>query len=212
MAFDFLRGAAVGSPWAARLPRPLRHAAWTLRHLRCRTSPALLLQGPKVGLDEARSEALAAHRALLRSTVAVATAVSRVDVLLLPPVGISALWTGRDGVGLVGAFLVALFSLLDVPVGMMPVTLVAATASELSPASWGVGRDGRGGRPGALHRVASRAVAGAGGLPDGVQGAGRPWREKVVVRAMAEVGAAVVFNARLVALAGLAAEIGRAHV
>lgn len=49
-----------------------------------------------------------------------------------------------------------------------------------------------------------RAVGAAAGLPVGVQLAGRPWRDEAVLAAMAEVEAAVAFDARPVALDGLA--------
>ncbi len=66
-----------------------------------------------------------------------------------------------------------LANVLGVPAGVVPVTTVRADEQHERPG----GRD-------AVDRAAAAVDAGSAGLPVGVQVAGRPWREDVVLAVM----------------------------
>jgi len=102
-----------------------------------------------------------------------AAAGGPLDLLVCPPIGLPALLHGESANVLTAGAYAPLYNLLGYPAGTLPFTCV--------------GEDEQRGRGRSLDRVenaAHRCERDSAGLPAGVQIAGRPWREDVVLAAM----------------------------
>ncbi len=98
----------------------------------------------------------------------------RFDAILCPPHALPALRHGASYFLSTAASYAMLFNLLGLPAGVVAATRVRpGEESDRAPS------------PDIVERAAAKVEAGSAGLPVGVQVAGRPWREDVVLTVMA---------------------------
>jgi fatty acid amide hydrolase len=118
----------------------------------------------------------------------------RADLVLSPSCGLPALRHGASAeVGVAGAYS-CLYNVLGWPAGVVPVTRVRPQEQTLTPR----GRD-------MADRTATATEQGSAGLPIAVQVAARPWREDLVLAALAAIEADAVVQAEAPTLAALLA-------
>jgi fatty acid amide hydrolase len=127
-------------------------------------------------------ERLVADLAAYRAAYARAMDVAGADIVLSPPHALPALRHGAsERLHVTNASACStLYNVLGLPAGVVPVTTVQAGEESDRPAS----RD-------AVERAALETERGSAGLPVGVQVAARPWREDLVLAAMAAIERAV---------------------
>ncbi len=117
---------------------------------------------------------LSAERAAYAERFFARWQAARLDALLCPPHALPALLHGStEHLATAGSYCYWA-NVLGVPAGVVPVTRVRPDEQH----ERGGGRD-------AVDRAAAAVDAGSVGLPVGVQVAGRPWREDVVLAVMA---------------------------
>ena len=135
-------------------------------------------------LRELRPRSAAEHWALLAARTRYReeffAALEGFDLIICPPHALPALRHGTSGMLAAAAGYSMLYNLLGLPAGVLSTTRVRPGEESDRPA----GRD-------AVDRAARAAEEGSAGLPVGVQFVGRPWREDVVLAAMAAVESAV---------------------
>jgi Asp-tRNA(Asn)/Glu-tRNA(Gln) amidotransferase A subunit family amidase len=121
-----------------------------------------------------RYSRLVADRAAYRDRFLAPDGAGRFDIWLCPPSPTPALTHGASRHLLGAASYTMLWNLLGWPAGVVAATRVRSEEEEGRPES----RD-------PVDRAARRVDAGSAGLPVGVQVAARPWREDLVLAAMA---------------------------
>ncbi len=123
----------------------------------------------------------------------------RADLVLSPACGLPALRHGASAeVGVAGAYS-CLYNVLGWPAGVVPVTRVRPQEQTLTPR----GRD-------MVDRTATATEQGSAGLPMAVQIAARPWREDVVLAALAAIEGDTAVQAEAPGLEALLATPGLA--
>ena len=105
---------------------------------------------------------------------------ARLDAMICPPHALPALLHGSTAHLAIAGSYCYWANVLGVPAGVVPVTTVRPAEQHERTA----GRD-------AVERAAAAVDAGSAGLPVGVQVAGRPWREDVVLAVMGALEAAL---------------------
>ncbi len=116
---------------------------------------------------------LSAARAAYAERFFEAWSAARLDVLLCPPHALPALMHGGSEHLATAASYCYWVNVLGVPAGVVPITRVRADEESRRESSRDV-----------VERAAAKTEAHSAGLPVGVQVAGRPWREDVVLAVM----------------------------
>jgi fatty acid amide hydrolase len=161
----------------ASLPRLLRAPLAALLRLLGQTRAAELLSTAR-GRSTREYWAMVAERDAFKEAFLDAWRAAGFDVLLCPAMGVPAFLHGQSRDLTPACSATFLWNLIDAPCGVLPVTRVRADecAYEAPPEQ----RD-------AFAAAAGRALAGAEGLPVGVQVVGLPWRDEETLEAMEEL-------------------------
>lgn len=140
-----------------------------------RTRLARLAATPRPETPAAYFEVLADRRRFLLETL---HAWRDVDVVVCPPVGLPAFTHGASPDLIDAVSYTFVFNVLGLPAGVLPVTHVRADEESDRPAS-----------SDPADRTARAVETGSRGLPVGVQVVAAPWREDLVLAAMAAIEA-----------------------
>jgi fatty acid amide hydrolase len=157
----------------AGVPTPLRRvSAWLLGRAGRNMEAELLRAVPRRAITLAEYGRLVERQAAYRRRFLAALDEARLDALLCPPSGLSAV-THRCQYGGLATSYTLLFNVVGMPAGVVAATRVRpGEESDRAP------RD-------RVSREARAVEAGSAGLPVGVQVAARPWREDVALAVLA---------------------------